>query len=69
MHDNISYTFSSAFTMSTDGMRAHIIPEDSDDELIEERWYTPPHMKEPEPTIKGFVSVAIPNPQRKPNTL
>jgi len=33
-------------------MRAHIIPEDSDDELIEEQWYTPPHMREPEPTTK-----------------
>jgi hypothetical protein len=50
--DNISYAFSSAFTMSPDGMKAHIIPMDSDNELIEEQWYKPPHMREPEPTKK-----------------
>ncbi len=38
--------------MSPDGMRAHIIPDDSDVELIEEKWYTPPHMKESKPPIK-----------------
>jgi hypothetical protein len=70
VQDNISYVFSSAFTMSPDGMKAHIIPEDADDELIEERWYTPPHMREPKPTIKRIrFSSDTKTPKRTEHTV
>ena len=52
MRDNVSYAFSSAFTMSPDSMQPHIIPEEPDDDLLEERWYTPPPMSEPNPITK-----------------
>ena len=52
MRDNVSYAFSSAFTMSPDGTQPHVIPDEADDELLEERWYTPPPMSEPKPITK-----------------
>jgi hypothetical protein len=40
MDDKINYAFSSAFTMSPDGVpQPHGIPNDDDDEIDEVQWY------------------------------
>jgi hypothetical protein len=44
MDDKISCAFSSAFTMSPDGVpQHHVIPNDDDDEIDEVQWYTLAH--------------------------
>ncbi len=44
MDDTINDAFSSAFTMSLDGVpQPHVIPNDDDNEIDEVQWYTPAH--------------------------
>ncbi len=53
MDDKINYAFSSAFTISTDGIsQPHVIPNDDDDKINEVKWYTPAHMSQNEQSNK-----------------
>ncbi len=65
MDDNINYAFSSAFTMSPDGVpQPHVIPNDDDDEIDEVQWYTPAHAHQNISPNNVFVSA---NQQNHPN--
>ena len=64
MDDKINYAFSSAFTMSPDGVpQPHVIPND-DDEIDEVIWYTPAHTQQIKIQINVFVSA---NQQNHPH--
>ena len=65
MDDKINYAFSSAFTMSPDGVpQPHVIPND-DDEIDEVIWYTPAHThqnKNPNKRVRFSESTKPPTP-------
>jgi hypothetical protein len=66
MDDKINYAFSSAFTVSPDGVpQPHVIPNDDDDEINEVQWYTPAHghqNKNPNKRVRFSESTKLPKP-------